>query len=491
VIAIAAGAAHTCAVTSAGGVKCWGYNTYGQLGDGTTTDRPTPVNVSGLTNGVIAIAGGYNHTCALTGAGGVKCWGRNQYGQLGDGTTTDRPTPVSVSGLTSGMIAIAAGSNHTCALTSAGGVKCWGYNYYGQLGDGTTTDRLTPVDVVDGGSITIRVVATTSGHFISSYVQDNASLPVHVQVTNLANNSPVQGASVRISNGDILLGTTGSNGSIDASLQMPSIPSAGDFVTEVIAEVNGQSFSSGPLTLYHADLLAGAPSTLTQDEANNFTNRVLTHYLLEPGPPCPTEPLCTVLNLIDVLANTAWQQTIYSPQAGDVITTRVYKYSAQGVTPVYLYLESTTRAGSTIYSRTKWTEDVTQVQPFLNQRRVTRSAIVVKLASPATLLMVDPTGKRAGYDPATGSFVFDVPVAISYNEDEPYFLIAPGPAFGQYTFQVTGTGTGTYTLDILTLNAQGQASIVFHTTGQTAQGSTEIYPFTYKPPPLFLPIVLK
>jgi hypothetical protein len=146
VSAISAGGGHTCALTSGGGVKCWGANYQGQLGDGTTTDRGVPVDVSGLASGVSAISAGSSHTCALTLGGGVKCWGFNA-GNV----------PVDIAGLASGVTAIAAGFVHTCALTSGDGVKCWGSNYVGELGNGSTTDSGVPVDVAGlaGGVIAI------------------------------------------------------------------------------------------------------------------------------------------------------------------------------------------------------------------------------------------------------------------------------------------------------------------------------------------------
>jgi len=152
-----AGSLHTCALTSAGGVMCWGYNASGQLGDGSTTDSSRPVAVSGLASGAMSITAGASSACATTKANGVECWGSNDHGQLGTGAAADSSTPVAVSGLRPGVIAVAAGGSHTCALTAAGGVKCWGANDSGQLGNGSTVNSRTPVDVtgLTGGVIAI------------------------------------------------------------------------------------------------------------------------------------------------------------------------------------------------------------------------------------------------------------------------------------------------------------------------------------------------
>jgi alpha-tubulin suppressor-like RCC1 family protein len=169
----AAGAMHACVLTAAGGVKCWGNNKYGQLGDGTTIDRLTPVNVVGLASGVVKVEAGALHTCAVLVSGGVKCWGENVDGQLGDGTTNSSSVPVNVYGLTSGITDVGTGASHTCALTTVGGVKCWGKNGRGRLGDGTNVDRLTPVDVLGQ---TTGVVALELGQQHSCVLKQSGSV---------------------------------------------------------------------------------------------------------------------------------------------------------------------------------------------------------------------------------------------------------------------------------------------------------------------------
>ena len=139
-------ARHSCAVTTAGAVKCWGKNASGQLGNNSTANKLSPTTVSGMSSGMSAVSAGQKHACGLTTAGGVKCWGYNNSGELGNNTTTNSLVPVDVSGLATGVSAIGIGISHSCALTS-GGIKCWGYNGQGQVGDNTTTQRSAPVQV--------------------------------------------------------------------------------------------------------------------------------------------------------------------------------------------------------------------------------------------------------------------------------------------------------------------------------------------------------
>jgi alpha-tubulin suppressor-like RCC1 family protein len=143
----AGGTYHTCASTSAGVAYCWGNNDYGRLGDGTTAHSLTPVAVTGLTGVAHVDVGGSSHACAVTTSGAARCWGRNFSGGLGDGSTDDSPTPVAVTGLTS-IASLSASEWFTCATTTAGEAFCWGRNEFGTLGDGTTTHSSIPVAVL-------------------------------------------------------------------------------------------------------------------------------------------------------------------------------------------------------------------------------------------------------------------------------------------------------------------------------------------------------
>ncbi len=142
---LAVGDVHVCVITKTGGVRCWGRNSYGQLGDGTTSQRLSPVTVVGLSS-VVGLTAGSHHTCAALADGTARCWGRNHNGQLGDGTTTQRTTPVAVGGLDS-VAKIAAGRAHTCAVRAHGDARCWGRGTDGQLGQGSYTSSSVPVTV--------------------------------------------------------------------------------------------------------------------------------------------------------------------------------------------------------------------------------------------------------------------------------------------------------------------------------------------------------
>lgn len=139
---MSAGAYHSLAAGEQGEGWAWGWNIYGQLGDGTTTDRPSPVKVAGMTRAAYLAAGAL-HSVALLSDGTVQGWGWNGVGAVGDGTTINRLTPVALTGLR-GMVDVTAGSYHSLAVGDDGQVRAWGWNADGELGDGTTVDRRSP-----------------------------------------------------------------------------------------------------------------------------------------------------------------------------------------------------------------------------------------------------------------------------------------------------------------------------------------------------------
>lgn len=193
VSAIARGNSHTVALKSDGTVWAWGFNTFGDLGDGSTLQRNTPVQARGLT-GVVAIASGYYHTLALRADGTVWAWGRNDYGQLGDGTTVQRNTPVQVKGL-DGVIAIAGGSSHAVALKSDGTVWAWGSNTNGQLGDGTKNSSSVPVRVV--GLTGVTGVAAGDNYTSALLAAPDTTAPTSA-ITSPSNGITLAGAAYNI-----------------------------------------------------------------------------------------------------------------------------------------------------------------------------------------------------------------------------------------------------------------------------------------------------
>ena len=152
VIAIAAGTAHSLAIRSDGSVWAWGTNLTGQLGiGGSALIKRTPTRVTALT-GIAAIAAGGSHSVAVSSTGAVWAWGWNAFGQVGDGMRTTRRTPVLLAGI-SGAVAVSAGGAHTLATTTNGTMFAWGGNDLGQLGDGTTSDRLVPTAIASPANV--------------------------------------------------------------------------------------------------------------------------------------------------------------------------------------------------------------------------------------------------------------------------------------------------------------------------------------------------
>jgi Regulator of chromosome condensation (RCC1) repeat len=260
VIAVTAGWNHTCAIISGGGVKCWGSNMSGQLGDGTTEERHIPADVVGLASGVVAIAAGGEHTCALTSGGALKCWGGNYNGQLGDGSSNIHHTPVEISGFASHATAIATGSAYACALAGAGRVKCWGIDDYGQLGLGMQSWRSTPGYVVES-SVSLNL-SYPNGQTGSIFTLIGWNFPPDTQATLSINNQIITTTLAVNPTGSFIF-------FLDASLADPS----GYAVTVSVAPGDGISTDS-PIANASTGFILSGYAPLRPQEGGGLTFRV-------------------------------------------------------------------------------------------------------------------------------------------------------------------------------------------------------------------------
>jgi alpha-tubulin suppressor-like RCC1 family protein len=154
---VALGYYHTCARKKDGTLWCWGNNNYAQLGNGTDQEKASPVQVSLLGATVIDVALGYDHTCGRKKDGTLWCWGRNDSGQLGDGTSTGKSSPVQIVALAATAVDVVLGDYHSCARKQDGTLWCWGHNDSGQLGDGTTVKKSSPAQVPALGATVVEV----------------------------------------------------------------------------------------------------------------------------------------------------------------------------------------------------------------------------------------------------------------------------------------------------------------------------------------------
>ncbi len=296
---VAAGGYHTCAVLSSGHINCWGDNFRGTLGDGTISSSDTPVEVQGISNAIQVTADGSN-TCALLSTGHINCWGDNGNGELGNGRTGKRGsyTPVEVQGI-SNATQVTAGENDTCALLSTGRINCWGENDDGKLGDGTTSSSDTPVVVQGVGNATQvaagyfhACAALSSGHIDCwgnnengdlgngdswSLVPTEVLLGAPVVLTGGASSvtgvSATLNATVNPEGGEVTscefdYGPTSAYGS---SVPCSSLPGSGESLVDVSVSVSGLSAYSA----YHFRIVSTNAAGTSHGEDATFTTESL------------------------------------------------------------------------------------------------------------------------------------------------------------------------------------------------------------------------
>ncbi len=172
-IQVSAGGVHTSAVKSDGTLWSWGYNSDGQLGDGTTINQSSPVQEATHATDWVQVSAGGHHTTAIKNNGTLWSWGKNYYGQLGDGTTINQSSPVQEATHAADWVQVSAGGNYTAAIKNNGTLWSWGNNSYGELGDGTTTRQNSPVQEATHGTDWVQVSA---GYFHTAAIKSGGTL---------------------------------------------------------------------------------------------------------------------------------------------------------------------------------------------------------------------------------------------------------------------------------------------------------------------------
>jgi alpha-tubulin suppressor-like RCC1 family protein len=343
VVAIASGSDHSLALCSDGTVAGWGWNGSGNLGDGTTSSRLAPValTTSGVLSGktVVAIAAGGGRSLALCSDGTLAAWGENNFGQVGDNSTTNRTTPVAVvtSGVLSGktVVAIAAGSFHSLALCSDGTLAAWGWNAFGQLGDNTTTDRLSPVAVTTSGVLSGKtIVSLKAGYAFNLALCSDGTLAAWGDngsgqlgdTTTTSRTTPVAVATSGARSGKTVVGTGAGTYYGLALVATPPPPaltvSAATSVTSTGATLNGTvnpygtsatlSFAYG-LTTSFGSTVAATPSPVSGSSPAAVSASLIG---LTPGTTYHYQLTAVTGNGVFTSGN----QTFTTPQAAQTIT---------------------------------------------------------------------------------------------------------------------------------------------------------------------------
>jgi hypothetical protein len=275
VTAIAGGNAHTCARLSDGSLRCWGDNYQGQLGDGSGVPSSTPVAVAGISTAVEIVAG-WTHACARLSDGSVQCWGEGTAGQLGNGTTQNALTPTPVSGIANAVGLTAGWWQHSCALLANADLRCWGTNDWGQFGNGTTTGSSVPVAMGRLGGVTW----TSSNNAIASIdamgrATGLAPGVVTITATDVNGSSASTTLSVRLPRYTLTVSKAGIAASLATVSSSPNGISCGsncaaDFDSGTVVTLTADP---GPLVTSWTgcDSVSGATCTVTMNSARSVT----------------------------------------------------------------------------------------------------------------------------------------------------------------------------------------------------------------------------